>query len=109
LNVGANAARFQSPGSFLHGPTETMAERLHQASPVTFARADAPPILLIHGDADTTVKPEQSLKLYAALKAAGAKDVALMMIHDVGHGVYLQHRTLTYPAMEAFFARTLKP
>jgi acetyl esterase/lipase len=109
LNVGANAARFQSPGSFLHGPAETLAERLRQASPVTFARADAPPLLLIHGDADTTVKPEQSLKLYAALKAAGAKDVALMMIHDVGHGVYLQHRTITHPAMEAFFARTLEP
>jgi acetyl esterase/lipase len=108
-NIGANASRFQEPGSFLHGPAETLAERLRKASPVTFARADAPPILLIHGDADTTVKLEQSLKLYDALKAAGAKDTALMIIHDAGHGVFMQHSTLTHPAMEGFFARTLKP
>jgi dipeptidyl aminopeptidase/acylaminoacyl peptidase len=66
-------------------------------------------MLLIHGDTDGTVRPEQSLKLYDALKAAGAKDIALMMIHDIGHGVFMQHATITQPAMEAFFARTLKP
>ena len=107
--VGANASRYQQPGSLFHGPAETLAERVRLASPVTYARADAPPMLLIHGDTDSTVKPEQSLKLYAALKAAGAKDVALMIIHDVGHGVFMQHQTITHPAMEAFFARTLKP
>ena len=106
--VGANAARLQSPGSFFHGPVDTLTDRLRMASPITFARADAPPILLIHGDKDTTVRPEQSHKLYAALKAAGAKDVALMIIHDVGHGVFMQHRTITHPAMEAFFDRTLR-
>lgn len=107
-SIGANAGRFREKGSLFFGPEDTLEERVKKASPVTYARADAPPILLIHGDTDTTVKPEQSLKLYAALKAAGARDVALMMIHDVGHGVFGQHRTITYPAMEAFFARTLK-
>ena len=108
-SVGANASRYTQPGSLFAGPAETLAERMRLASPVTYARADAPPLLLIHGDTDGTVKPEQSLKLYAALKAAGAKDIALMMIHDVGHGVFLQHKSITHPAMEAFFARTLKP
>ncbi len=108
-SVGANAGRYTEPGSLLHGPAETLAERMRIASPVTFVRADAPPLLLIHGDTDGTVKPEQSLKLYAALKAAGAKDIALMMIHDIGHGVFMQHASITHPAMEAFFARTLKP
>ena len=105
----ANAARFEAPGSPFPGPPETLAERLRRASPVTFARADAPPILLIHGDADTTVNPDQSLKLYAALKSAGARDVALMILHDTGHGVFVQRSTITQPAMAAFFARTLKP
>jgi acetyl esterase/lipase len=108
-NIGGNAARWQERGSFLYGPAETLDERLRLASPVSFARADAPPMLLIHGDADTTVRPEQSFKLYAALKSAGAKDVTLMIIHDVGHGVFQQHSTITQPAMEAFFGRTLKP
>ena len=108
-SVGANASRFQQQGSLFFGPAETLAERIRLASPVTFARADAPPILLIHGDTDGTVKPEQSYKLHAALKTAGARDVALMIIHDVGHGVFMQHKTITQPAMEAFFARTLKP
>jgi dipeptidyl aminopeptidase/acylaminoacyl peptidase len=107
-SVGANAGRYREQGSLFFGPEETLAERMRKASPVTYARSDAPPILLIHGDTDTTVKPEQSLKLYAALKTAGARDVALMLIHDVGHGVFAQYRTITYPAMEAFFARTLK-
>jgi acetyl esterase/lipase len=108
-NVGANAARYTQPGSLFAGPAETLTDRIRLASPVTFARADAPPLLLIHGDTDAVVNPEQSRKLYTALKSAGAKDVALMMIHDVGHGVFLQHASITQPAMEAFFARTLKP
>ena len=107
--IGANTARLREQGSLFFGPEETLAERVRKASPVTHARADAPPVLLIHGDADTTVRPEQSLKLHAALKAAGAPDVALLMMHDAGHGVFMQHASLTHPAMEAFFARTLKP
>ena len=108
-NVGANAGRFREKGSMFYGPEETFMDRVKKASPVTYARADAPPVLLIHGDTDTTVKLEQSYKLHEALKKAGATDVALMVIHDVGHGVFTQHKTITYPAMEAFFARTLEP
>src|SRR5688572_3055556 len=76
VNVGADAGRSQAPGHFLYGPADTLEERIRKASPITFVRADAPPILLIHGDADPVVKPEQSLKLYDALKAAGATDIA---------------------------------
>lgn len=40
--------------------------------PVNFARADAPPTLLLHGDADTRVLPRNSQRLAAALEEAGA-------------------------------------
>ena len=44
--------------------------------PVTFVRANAPPILLIHGTADTVVRIRNSNSLYAKQKAAGG-DVTL--------------------------------
>ena len=43
-----------------------------QTQPVTFARADGPPILLLSGGADTTVRPRNTKRLAAALTAAGA-------------------------------------
>lgn len=38
--------------------------------PITFARADAPPLLLIHGTADTTVRIRNARNLKAAMDAA---------------------------------------
>ncbi|HEX4849052.1 MAG TPA: alpha/beta hydrolase [Novosphingobium sp.] len=39
--------------------------------PIRFARGDAPPMLLLTGDSDDTVKPRNSKALAAALSAAG--------------------------------------
>jgi dipeptidyl aminopeptidase/acylaminoacyl peptidase len=44
---------------------------LQTASPITYARTDGPPILTIHGDADTVVPVSQGRSLDAALRAAG--------------------------------------
>jgi acetyl esterase/lipase len=44
-----------------------------QTQPVTFARADAPPALLLWGEADTTVGPRNLRGLDAALRAAGGR------------------------------------
>jgi acetyl esterase/lipase len=97
----------QYPGSALDplfaGPEETKAERVRQASPITYARADAPPFLLIHGTADRTVPIVQSQRLADALRAAGAKEVHYMIFDNEGHGVFQSQRLLTYPAMFAFF------
>lgn len=41
------------------------------ASPVTYVDGNFPPTLLIHGNADETVAPEQSELMYRALLAAG--------------------------------------
>lgn len=43
-----------------------------ETQPITFARADAPPILLMHGTADTVVRPYNSEHLSAKLKRLGA-------------------------------------
>ena len=44
-----------------------------QTQPVTFARADAPPLLLLHGSADTTVRPRNVTRLAARMTAAGGR------------------------------------
>lgn len=44
-----------------------------ESQPVNHARADAPPMLLVHGDEDTLVKPRNTRALAGALEAKGAK------------------------------------
>jgi acetyl esterase/lipase len=92
---------------FFAGPEETLAERVRQSSPAAFARADAPPFLLIHGTADKTVSIEQSQILADALRKAGAKEVRYMMFDNEGHGVFQSQRLLTYPAMFSFLQAAL--
>ncbi len=43
-----------------------------ETQPISFARGDAPPMLLMHGTADTVVRPYNSKKLAAKLTALGA-------------------------------------
>ena len=45
---------------------------LREAPPITHVTAKSPPFLLIHGDKDQTVPFEQSTRLQAALRKAGA-------------------------------------
>jgi acetyl esterase/lipase len=47
--------------------------RAVETQPVHFARADAPPMLLISGTADTTVRARNSQSLAKALAKAGAE------------------------------------
>jgi len=46
--------------------------RPRETQPIHFVRRDAPPMLLMHVTADTVVRPRNSERLAAALKAAGA-------------------------------------
>jgi acetyl esterase/lipase len=56
----------------LGAPARSVPDLAQQASPVTYASADAPPILLMHGAADDMVPAVQSIRLAEALGAAGA-------------------------------------
>ena len=53
---------------------------LPSTQPINFARADAPPFLLLHGSADTTCLPRNSISLAAKLNTAGAN--ASVKIYD---------------------------
>ena len=52
--------------------------------PINFVRADAPPILLIHGTADTVVRIRNSNSLYARQKAAGGA-ISLKALQGASH------------------------
>jgi acetyl esterase/lipase len=55
-----------------------------QTQPINFVRADAPPLLLLTGEADTTVMPRNSKSLAAKMQAAGGQ-VTLKTYPEIGH------------------------
>jgi acetyl esterase/lipase len=61
-----------------------------ETQPVKFAASGAPPILLVTGDEDATVRPENSRSLARHLAAAGSP-VALREIPGLGHMGVLLH------------------
>lgn len=54
------------------------------SQPINFVRPDAPPMLLVHGLKDETVRPKNSLNLAAALSALGVP-VTLKLYPKLGH------------------------
>lgn len=99
---------------FLGCPPAENLDKLRAASPVAYAHKDAAPMLIMHGDKDTTVLLSQSVLLYEALWQAGA-DVELYVVHGGDHLSY-EHRVTDLPwlapevnqRVDAFFYRTLK-
>jgi acetyl esterase/lipase len=89
--------------------TRTEAPDLYRrASPITYARKNAAPILIVHGTADKTVAPSQSESFAEALKRAGAA-YQLVIIPDAEHSFDLQppQRDLR-PLVLGFFDEYLK-
>jgi acetyl esterase/lipase len=60
-------------------------ELAERVSPMTYARKGLPPILAIHGDADSTVPYEHSVKLVKAIRDAGG-DAELVSVPQGEHG-----------------------
>ena len=67
-----------------------------ETQPIHFARADAPPMMLVTGDADTTVRPRNARNLAVRLKALGAtvveKDYAGQGHEDIAMALSLPFR-----------------
>lgn len=78
--------RRQTPEARLMGSLPDEApDAWDEASPRTRVHADAPPMLLISGDADSVVPARQTVRLHEALVAAGASDVVLDLVPGADH------------------------
>ncbi|MCL5743635.1 MAG: alpha/beta hydrolase [Acidobacteria bacterium] len=91
------------------GTQATLAERARMLSPVTYASASAPPFLIIHGNADTTVPFSQAESLAKALRQAGASKVTFLIVDGANHGAFTIASPMTRGAMMAFFDSTIGP
>jgi acetyl esterase/lipase len=81
------------------------AEQWVSASPVTYTAPDAPPFLIIHGDADEAVPVEQAYLLHEALLRAGAQS-ELVILKNAGHGFESVGGTVT-PSVEEALGKML--
>jgi acetyl esterase/lipase len=84
---------------------------LEDTQPINFARSDAPPILLLHGSADDTVLPKNSINLSKRLQDEGAiaqyteyKNLSHVMIM-LSLAKPLRNRAPVLADIEAFFNR----
>jgi dipeptidyl aminopeptidase/acylaminoacyl peptidase len=68
-----------------HDPIEQKQEIAREASPVTYASADDPPFLVVHGTDDPIVPLQRAELLQAALRQAGVS-ARLLEIQGAGHG-----------------------
>ena len=59
--------------------------RARAASPLAHVRSGLPPVLILHGDADSTVPIEHSVRLRAALDSAGVAG-ELLVLRGADHG-----------------------
>jgi acetyl esterase/lipase len=73
-------------------------EDYHLASPITYARAGAPPTILLHATGDTTLPFEGSVNLFNAFRKAGVP-VELHLFDGLSH-VFDRHPEFAAPAIE---------
>lgn len=78
-----------------------------RCSPLFYADASAPPILLIQGSADRVVPPVQTERLLAALRAAKAPLAERVLLDGRPHDFILSYETLLIPMEISFFDRTI--
>lgn len=75
------------------------------ASPATYISPRCAPILIIQGQIDRVVPPEESLQFFGHLVEVGA-DATMRSLPGIGHG---WDSALTRDDIASFFTRTLKP
>lgn len=104
--MGGTHDNVDSPeAGLIGGPVQQNKENAARANPITYIKPGAPPFLIMHGTADTTVPPGQSDLLYEALQKAGVPS-ELVKVPGKGHE-YLGDDAVE--KVHAFLAKLLKP
>lgn len=87
------------------GSGKTAMDVAKSVSPITYVRADLPPILNIQGDKDPIVPYTQNVRLNDALTKAGAKS-ELFTVPGGGHGNFKpEERSAIYTKIREFLAK----
>jgi acetyl esterase/lipase len=89
-------------GAYLGGTPKEVPATYRMASPITYVRRDAPPILTIHGDKDSSSFIAQALLLDSRMKQIGGVHT-LIVKKGAGHMDF----SLAEPAMWEFLAHVL--
>ena len=79
-------------------------ETARRVSPITWVRADLPPIITIHGDSDPTVPYSQAVKLRDALNAAHARNDFVTIPGGKHGGFTPEERVRAYLEIRKFLA-----
>jgi dienelactone hydrolase len=90
----------------LGGAPGQMQDKYRQASPLSYVRADAPPILTIHGDKNTFVPFHEAELLDAKMKEVGASHT-LFIKHGLGNANFMRDLAAR-KAIFDFFDKWLK-
>ena len=93
---------------FMGGLPAALPDPYRRASPLSYVRRDAPPILMLHGTADPLVPLAQSQWLDTALTDVGAPH-RLVTLSGAGHGFRGNHYQKARQAAYDFFRNTLGP
>lgn len=91
----------------MFGTVTDLEAQLKSISPISYVRPDAPPLLLIHGDADKTVPIQQSQVLKTKYEET-SRPVRLIVQPNGPHTFWLGIDK-NYPAIWEWFDRYLKP
>ena len=87
------------------GSMSNREEVARRVSPLTYVRAGIPPIITIHGDADSTVPYSHAVRLQEALNKAGVPN-ELVTIPGGKHGGFNHEQTLrAYSAIRDFLIK----
>jgi acetyl esterase/lipase len=88
------------------GAIQQNRDQVARANPITYVTKDAPPFLIVHGDADPLVPYHQSVLLVTALQKAGVP-VTFYTVQGGGHGGFSDPAVPRL--MREFLATHLKP
>jgi len=71
----------------LGGPVNDNPVKAKTASPVTYIDKNDPPFLIVQGEKDESVNPDQSISLSEKLKSAGVKNDLIIVPNAPHYGV----------------------
>jgi acetyl esterase/lipase len=107
--LGPEHDRPSSPASQLvGGPLPEFREVAQAASPLAHVTPGDPPCLIVHGERDERVPLDQSVKLDAALRAAGVEST-LVVLEGAGHKPSLDRGSAAGGALLEFLDGALAP